>query len=948
MMLVKHRRRASLVLALLACCAGMSHAASRDHQQLFRATNLQVNRIVAAPAVPSASLPIVDHGRQVHFSWHIACSAPNKLMCRRGPRATAYRLRLSDNLTGKTLWDSGTQMSGRTWHTLSANERQMLPSDARFRWSVSVLTRPKQDTTKAATDGVWATTHAQFQTALRAASDPGDPTGDWGGAQWIGNFTQARRVFSVRSDSAVVMATAYASGLGCFALTLNGQPVDTSMMDPGWSTIPPIRLLYRAYNVSAMLHPGEENGLGVRLGFCHYGYIDQAFCISGHAMRSTCRGFLLRLSIRYADGQRQDVLTTAANATAAASRQWLGTVEKNAMVYTHLYHGEVFDNRMVQRGWDLANFSAHSQSDGWHAVERYTPSTAYEGPTQPGLQMSLHEMPAMGVQERRPPINITKLQLQAPFGDFILPSGRMVPVKGGYLRGMHRWPVLSATSSTSCQRACLNAPNGDCAQAIWDASVPAAGTMERVFNGGFPAGAVGGYYNRASLGIRPEPNVSTEAACSTSCLAEKLCVQTTWTPPRANERCDLYLGSTDPSPAAFSNGTNGSASIHGWVKIARCTLFSTVYAAELVNSTTTQAWQRETGGVCPAGPSAGNITYPSGCAWFVDRRTHTKHFVRNCAQPLPGFQCPEAASRCWKQTQGLLSKQLLMPDEQVAAIPVGKNFTCQMLGDTGDKCRVSPIDRNLTVHLYDFGQNFAGAAHTRPRLHLLGLDCDLTSRVSCARLVGGRIAAGVTELRLRNLPRGTRVLVRHSEFLSDPLSNPSGCSDVMPQQCPVAKASPDSQFDGGWPCAPRSLGDRDLDRDQGGNQANQTVLFISSGAAEEVFRPSFSYMGFRYASITGLPAAYVPTAETLTALRVNTRVRTVGHVQFNASVNVLNKIQKAVQYTLLSNIHSHPEDCPQVCAAAYHQCFQHYLCIVYYYSTVYIPLWYMILHFIVV
>jgi alpha-L-rhamnosidase len=37
----------------------------------------------------------------------------------------------------------------------------------------------------------------------------------------------------------------------------------------------------------------------------------------------------------------------------------------------------------------------------------------------------------------------------------------------------------------------------------------------------------------------------------------------------------------------------------------------------------------------------------------------------------------------------------------------------------------------------------------------------------------------------------------------------------------------------------------------------------------------------------------------------------VGHVSFNASVDVLNKIQKAVQYTLLSNIHSHPEDCPQ-------------------------------------
>jgi alpha-L-rhamnosidase len=36
-----------------------------------------------------------------------------------------------------------------------------------------------------------------------------------------------------------------------------------------------------------------------------------------------------------------------------------------------------------------------------------------------------------------------------------------------------------------------------------------------------------------------------------------------------------------------------------------------------------------------------------------------------------------------------------------------------------------------------------------------------------------------------------------------------------------------------------------------------------------------------------------------------------GRLQFNASVDVLNKIQNAVRYTQMSNIHSHPEDCPQ-------------------------------------
>jgi hypothetical protein len=71
-------------------------------------------------------------------------------------------------------------------------------------------------------------------------------------------------------------------------------------MDPGWSTIPNMRLLYTAYNVSSKLRPGD-NVLGVRLGFCHYGYIDQAFCISGHAERDTCRAFLMVLSLTYED-----------------------------------------------------------------------------------------------------------------------------------------------------------------------------------------------------------------------------------------------------------------------------------------------------------------------------------------------------------------------------------------------------------------------------------------------------------------------------------------------------------------------------------------------------------------------------------------------------------------------------------------------------------------------
>ena len=104
------------------------------------------------------------------------------------------------------------------------------------------------------------------------------------------------------------------------------------MMDPGWSTISPMRLLYRAHNVSALLRPGD-NGLGVRLGFCHYGYIDQAFCIGSHAMRDTCRGFVMYLSVKYADGTTQGVVTTAGGGA------WRGTTTANPIVCVTPSHG---------------------------------------------------------------------------------------------------------------------------------------------------------------------------------------------------------------------------------------------------------------------------------------------------------------------------------------------------------------------------------------------------------------------------------------------------------------------------------------------------------------------------------------------------------------------------------------------------------------------------------
>jgi hypothetical protein len=51
----------------------------------------------------------------------------------------------------------------------------------------------------------------------------------------------------------------------------------------------------------------------------------------------------------------------------------------------------------------------------------------------------------------------------------------------------------------------------------------------------------------------------------------------------------------------------------------------------------------------------------------------------------------------------------------------------------------------------------------------------------------------------------------------------------------------------------------------GGNQANQTDVYITKGGGDEQYTPFSTYHGFRYVSLEGLPPGYTPTNSTLTS-----------------------------------------------------------------------------------
>ena len=60
---------------------------------------------------------------------------------------------------------------------------------------------------------------------------------------------------------------------------------------------------------------------------------------------------------------------------------------------------------------------------------------------------------------------------------------------------------------------------------------------------------------------------------------------------------------------------------------------------------------------------------------------------------------------------------------------------------------------------------------------------------------------------------------------------------------------------------------------------------------------------FRYVQVEGLAPGFTPTNDTLTALFVHSAVKPSGKVAFNSSFDILNKIQTAIVYTELSNLH---------------------------------------------
>lgn len=198
--------------------------------------------------------PLAVEPRRVRFSWRLQSAAP-------GRRQSAFQLVVERIGAPAAAWDSGRIAHAETTDVAYGGEP--LLGATPYRWRVRVWDEQRHE-------GPWSE-WATFETALAP---------DHWKAEWIGLGPDGaqfgvpagedlldpvllamrpapylRRSF--RLDKRVNRARLYATALGVYDITLNGQPVGDQVLAPGWTDYDK-RIHYQAYDVTEILANGEN------------------------------------------------------------------------------------------------------------------------------------------------------------------------------------------------------------------------------------------------------------------------------------------------------------------------------------------------------------------------------------------------------------------------------------------------------------------------------------------------------------------------------------------------------------------------------------------------------------------------------------------------------------------------------------------------------------------
>eukprot|EP00937_MAST-01D_sp_MAST-1D-sp2_P006075 g6075.t1 len=258
-------------------------------------------------------------------------------------------------------WSSGIVKSSTTSLMLPGNLTARLVPESTYAWRVQLCSSSS------------AASCAPFSTA--AAFDVAPDAAAWDAAAWIGGGSELRTDFALPAGrGGVVRARAYTAGLGAFDFFVNGHKIGDHIMDAG-EAVYDQKTLFVGFNVTAMLRAGATNAVGARLGNGKWGYLDIYVnrTALGDQSGDSSRAFRLLLRVTLADGSQMTltsqpgVAVPAAGAgagghSAAVASGW--ACRHGPIVYDHLWHGEIYDQRQEAAaaigGWVAAPLASYA------------------------------------------------------------------------------------------------------------------------------------------------------------------------------------------------------------------------------------------------------------------------------------------------------------------------------------------------------------------------------------------------------------------------------------------------------------------------------------------------------------------------------------------------------------------------------------------------------------
>jgi hypothetical protein len=217
-----------------------------------------------------------------------------------------------------------------------------------------------------------------------------------------------RREFQVRKPLRCALLSV--CGLGQYALHINGDPVSTSVLNPGWTDYTKT-VLYDTFEVTSRLRPGT-NVLGVLLGNGFFNvekYPGRYTKFVGSFGRPK---LIAQLRMLYADGSEDWVVSDAS---------W--DTHPGPIVLSSVYGGEDFDARRALPGWDRPGFAAA----GWRRATQVR---------QPGGRLRAQTVPAVRAARTLKPMAVT----QPKPGVFVYDLGE----------NFSGWPVITVRGPAGC------------------------------------------------------------------------------------------------------------------------------------------------------------------------------------------------------------------------------------------------------------------------------------------------------------------------------------------------------------------------------------------------------------------------------------------------------------------------------------------------------------------